>query len=189
VQEQEVKDFIKRVIDMDDHAAFATLVDAHKNRVYNLCLKMTRSTENAEEVAQDTFLKAYQRIRTFKGQSKFSTWLYSITYYTCLNYLRKHTVEMVPLQNWDGEDESEGALATIQLNEQKIYLQKAFTYLSAEEVALITLFYIEAHSIEEIEVITRLSKSSVKVKLHRTRKKLYRILNTLLKEEVRSLLT
>ena len=71
MQEQAVKACIKRVIEGNDRTAFAELVDAHKNRVYNLCLKMTRSTENEEEVAQDTFLKAYQSIRTFQGKSKF----------------------------------------------------------------------------------------------------------------------
>ncbi len=188
MQEKEVKACIKRVIEMNDHAAFAQLVDAHKNRVYNLCLKMTRSTENAEEVAQDTFLKAYQSIRTFQGKSKFSTWLYTITYYTCLNYLRKNTVETVALLNWDAADDSEEVIGNLQTVERKEYLQKAFNYLTAEEAALLTLFYLEEHTIQEIETITKLSKASVKVKLHRTRKKLFGVLNALLKEEVTSLL-
>jgi RNA polymerase sigma-70 factor, ECF subfamily len=188
VQEQAVKACIKRVIEGNDRTAFAELVDAHKNRVYNLCLKMTRSTENEEEVAQDTFLKAYQSIRTFQGKSKFSTWLYTITYYTCLNYLRKNSVETVAFLNWDAADDSEEAIGNLQTVERKEYLQKAFNYLTAEEVALMTLFYLEEHTIQEIATITTLSKAAIKVKLHRTRKKLVGVLNSLLKEEVTSLL-
>ena len=188
MQEQAVKACIKRVIEGNDRTAFAELVDAHKNRVYNLCLKMTRSTENEEEVAQDTFLKAYQSIRTFQGKSKFSTWLYTITYYTCLNYLRKNSVETVAFLNWDAAGDSEEAIGNLQTVERKEYLQKAFNYLTAEEVALMTLFYLEEHTIQEIATITTLSKAAIKVKLHRTRKKLVGVLNSLLKEEVTSLL-
>jgi len=188
VQEVEVIACIKRIIEANDRAAFAQLVDAHKNRVYNLCLKMTRSTENAEEVAQDTFLKVYQSIRTFKGKSKFSTWLYTITYYTCLNFLRKNRMETRPLLSYDAIDESEEAMGNLQADERTAYLQQAFQYLTAEETAMMNLYYLEEHTIDELATIIGITASNTKIKLHRTRKKMYRILNSLLKEELSSLL-
>ena len=70
--------------------AFATLVDRYKNMVYTLALKMLTNKEEAEEIAQDTFVKAYHSLNKFKGESKFSTWIYKITYNTCLDRLKKN---------------------------------------------------------------------------------------------------
>ncbi|NOQ71036.1 MAG: sigma-70 family RNA polymerase sigma factor [Crocinitomix sp.] len=170
-----------------DSNAFAQLVDTYKDMVYSLCLKMTNSTENAEEIAQDSFVKAFQGLQRFKGKAKFSTWLYQITYYTCINFLRKNKLDTsdVPLENF--EDNSAEILDQIQQTERREYISKAMAYLSPTERALITFYYLEERTIKEIAIITKMSIANVKVKLHRTRKKLYGKLELLLKNEVNSL--
>lgn len=184
MQEQEVIECIDRIIKSNDKIAFERLVNAYKNMVFNLCIKMTGSVENAEEISQDVFLKAYQCIRTFQGKSKFSTWLYQIAYFTTINFLRKNKIETRPLLPIDAINHSEQAISDLEDADRQKYIQEAFTYLNAEERAIISLYYMEDHSIEEISKITELSKSNVKIKLHRTRKKLYSVMHKLLKDEL-----
>ncbi|MFT5820070.1 MAG: RNA polymerase sigma factor (sigma-70 family) [Crocinitomix sp.] len=186
MKNQEILHIISQ-IKAGDANAFAQLVDAHKDMVYSLCLKMCNSTENAEEIAQDSFVKAYQGLHKFQGKAKFSTWLYQITYYTCINFLRKNKLVTtdVPLENF--EDSTSEILDQIQQTERSDYISKAMTYLTPIERALITFYYLEERSTKEISIITKMSMANVKVKLHRTRKKLYGKLEFLLKNEVNSL--
>lgn len=170
-----------------DYNAFALLVDAHKDLVYSLCLKMTNSNENAEEIAQDSFVKAYQGLQKFRGKAKFSTWIYQITYYTCINYLRKNKLSTTDDLPEKIEDENAEILDHIQQDEREHYISQALSYLEPEERALITFYHLEERPIKEIVIITEMTPSNVKVKLHRTRKKLYGIMQLLLKNEVNSL--
>lgn len=80
-------------------AAFSVLVERYQNMVYSLALKLLKKPEDAEEMAQDTFVKAYQKLDTYEGKSKFSTWLYSITYNACISELRKHRIEFKSLDD------------------------------------------------------------------------------------------
>ncbi|MEX0290363.1 MAG: RNA polymerase sigma factor, partial [Flavobacteriaceae bacterium] len=73
-----------------DTRAFEVLIENYKHMVFTLALKMVKNREDAEEVAQDAFIKAYSALSTFKGDSKFSTWLYKIVYYRSLDYLKKN---------------------------------------------------------------------------------------------------
>ena len=186
MEQQEVLHIIKR-IKKGDKDAFALLIDAHKNMVYSLCLKMTRSAEDAEEIAQDSFIKAYQGIHTFKQKAKFSTWLYQITYFTAINFLRKNTISTTTDYPEDLIESDETIISSIQQSEREHYINKALSFLEPTERAIITLFYLEEHSIKEISEITTLTESNVKVKIHRTRKKIYSILNKLLKNELNTL--
>ena len=81
--------YIDRVIN-GDTSAFAVLADQYKVMVFSLALKMLKNREEAEEVTQDSFLKVYKSLAKYKGESKFSTWLYTITYNTCLDRIRKN---------------------------------------------------------------------------------------------------
>jgi len=188
VQEKEVKSLIRKIIVENDMTAFASLVDAYKNLVFNLCLKMTRSRENAEEIAQDVFLKVFQGIRTFKGNSKFSTWLYQITYFTTLNYLRKHRMETREINERDAIDSYEQPVSNLFAEDQKKYILEAFDHLNPEERALVNFYYLADHTMEEIAVITKQSTGNVKVKIHRTRKKMQTFLSMKLQDETHSLI-
>ncbi len=182
----EVQHIITRIKKGDENA-FSVLINEYKAMVFALCLKMTRNSEDAEEIAQDVFVKAYAGLRRFKGKSKFSTWLYRITYFTAINFLRKRNLLTLEIKV-DVEDADSSVLTKIEAADRSEYLQKAMSHLKAEERALITLFHLEEQSVQEIMIITKLSASNIKVKLMRTRKKLYSILVVLLKDEAAQLI-
>src|SRR5665648_258162 len=87
--------------------AFSFLVERYQKLVYTLALKLLKKPEDAEELAQDTFVKAYQKIDSYEGKSKFSTWLYSITYNACISELRKRRVEFSSLEDQRFSDQDE----------------------------------------------------------------------------------
>ena len=80
---------INQIIEGDTNA-FSVLVDRYKDLVFTLALRMLKNREEAEEVAQDTFIKTYKSLVKFKGDSKFSTWIYKVAYNTCLDRIKKN---------------------------------------------------------------------------------------------------
>lgn len=168
--------------------AFSILVDKHKNMVYSLVCKMVRPSEDAEEVAQDSFLKAFKSIKQFKGDSKFSTWLYKIAYFTAINHLRKNKMLTCPIDMSTFDSGDKTAIEALNDEDQKQYIEKAMNYLKPIEKNLITLFYLDEFSNKEIQEITGLSQSNIKVSLMRTRKKLYGIIHKMLKNELDTIL-
>src|SRR5687767_9897921 len=91
-------EIISKVI-QGEHNAYADLVSRYQNYVFTLTLRLIKSREDAEEIAQDVFVKAYRSLADFRGESKFSTWLYTITNTTCITFLRKKKLEVHSLDN------------------------------------------------------------------------------------------
>ena len=168
--------------------AFATLVDRYKNMVYTLALKMVTNKEQAEEIAQDTFIKIYNSLNKFKGESKFSTWIYKITYTTCLDALKKSKREKKVSYIEDFSEhqtkELESILDTIDEKERNQVIQNCLQELPQDEAFLLTLYYFDDQSVDEISKVTNNSVSNIKVKLFRTRKKLASILKSRLEHEI-----
>lgn len=158
-------------------AAFAVLVNRHKDLAFNIALKIVRHREDAEEIAQDAFVKAYQSLRSFKGDSKFSTWFYRIVYNAAISHTRKRHQEFTQIDDRvmgeTTEDEIIEDLDRVDPDARSKMVNAAIDKLPPDESALVTLFYMEENSIEDISQITGLSVSNVKVKLFRIRKKLY----------------
>ncbi len=173
-------------------AAFSILVERYQNMVYSLALKLLKKPEDAEEMAQDTFVKAYQKLDTYEGKSKFSTWLYSITYNACISELRKRRIEFKSLDDRQISDQDEMKMydyfSETKKEDQDKYLNMALGKLPEDDQVLVTLYYYENQSMDEISVITGLTVSNIKVKIHRARKKMYEILHEMLHEEIYSLL-
>lgn len=155
-------------------AAYSFLVDKYKTMAYNISLRILKRPEDAEEVTQDSFVKAYRALGTFKGEAGFSTWFYRIVYNTSISRLRKKQREMV-----SENVEITGNVVLIDDDSSQIdesltaSLKKAVDTLPVSEQAMITLYYYDNRSIEDISKILSLSASNVKVRLFRTRKKLY----------------
>jgi RNA polymerase sigma-70 factor (ECF subfamily) len=157
--------------------AYASLVDKHKDMVFTIALRIVRNREDAEEIAQDVFVKVYQALATFKKESKFSTWLYRIVYNTAISKTRKKQFETTDLnyeivENYSEDDINED-LNRLDNNEQKKVINTVLKKLNPEDHMLVTLYYFKEYSTEEISEIVNISQSNVKVKLHRIRKKLY----------------
>ncbi|MCD4746880.1 MAG: sigma-70 family RNA polymerase sigma factor [Bacteroidales bacterium] len=180
--------YIEKVLN-GNASAYTYLVNKHKNMAFTIANKIIRNREDAEEIAQDAFLKVFHSLNTFKQDSKFSTWLYRIVYNTAISKTRKKKLQTTPLENKLIEnftiDEIKEDVKQLDYDEQKKIINNAIKKLTEEESLIITLFYMEGSSVEEISEITNLSKSNVKVKLHRIRKKLYIELQELLKNELK----
>lgn len=174
-----------------DKEAFGPLVNAYKDMVYTVCLRMLGSEAEAEEAAQDVFVKAYRSLGSFQAKAKFSTWLYRITYNNCISVIRKKVkmidlVEDIP----EGEvDEGElNGLENLSSEERSRYLKMAIESLAETDAVVVTLFYYDELSLEEIASVTGLSNSNIRIKLHRSRKKMYQVICENLKSEVSSIL-
>jgi|BarGraIncu00421A_1022006.scaffolds.fasta_scaffold52041_1 RNA polymerase sigma-70 factor (ECF subfamily) len=157
--------------------AYAFLVEKHKDMVFSIALKILHNREDAEEVAQDSFVKAYQSLSGFKNEAKFSTWLYRIVYNSAISKVRKKKLELSPLDdstiNNYSEDSVDSNFFLVDEPDQFELLQKALQRLPEDENVIVSLFYQNDNSIEDISAITGLTVANVKVKLHRIRKKLY----------------
>lgn len=163
-------------------ASYAFLVNKYKDMVYSIGLKILRDTDDARDLAQDCFIKAYQRIHSFKGSSKFSTWLYTIVYRDAITRLKENKVHLVSLDEETHEvpDNLPGQFEQLQARQVKQQVQTAIQKLPEVDALLVTLYYINDLPIKEIEEITGLSKANVKIKLHRARKVLEKELSYLL---------
>jgi RNA polymerase sigma factor (sigma-70 family) len=165
--------YINRVIN-GEPSCFSFLVNRYKDMAYTISLKILRNQEDAEDAAQESFIKAYQQIGTFQSQSKFSTWLYTIVYRTSVSKLQKNKVVTFAIDNEldteDIYDYSATQLEQLQLSEQSKFVRQAIQKLPEAESLLITLFYLNENTIKEIEEITGMTASNIKVKLFRARK-------------------
>ncbi|OEK02389.1 hypothetical protein BFP97_13030 [Roseivirga sp. 4D4] len=191
--EQYAMELIIAKVKEGDMAAFNVLIDEYKAMAFTLAMKLMKNREDAEEVAQDAFLKAYKSIHQFEGNSKFSTWLYTIVYNTALTRLRKKKLQTTDLdfhqeENLASYSESDKEWHRLQKSERSGYIKEALELLSTEDQVVITLFYLNENSLQEICEITNWELSNVKVRLHRSRKRLLKALEQLLDTEVRSLL-
>ena len=176
--------YIERVL-KGDTQYFSYFVDQYKDIVFSIAMKVLRNSEDAEEMAQESFVDAFKSLHTFKGDAKFSTWLYRITYNNCISELRKKKRKFVSSNDMHIPDEPEEMnLDGIPAENRSKYVKAALEKLPGDEYTLILLYYFEDKSVEEISRITRLSESNVKVKLFRARKKLHTILNEMLKEDI-----
>jgi RNA polymerase sigma factor (sigma-70 family) len=171
--------YISKVL-KGDKAAFSWLVNRYSDMVYSLALKLLNNTADAEDLAQEVFISAYQSLKDYRGNSKFSTWLYRVTFNKAISKLRKVKHEILTdnekhFENWGGSDlDSYRELVQgFSDDEEKVkVLEKVISQLSEDEKLLIMLHYYEDQSIDEISAITRISVSNVKVKLFRIRKKM-----------------
>jgi RNA polymerase sigma-70 factor (ECF subfamily) len=169
------KDIIKHIIRGETHL-YAHFVEKYSEAVFSLVVHMVNCREDAEEITQDIFLKAYEKLSSFNVDSSFSTWLYRIAYNTTISALRKRPCNSIAIAEEILADTDDTLIDETLSGESEELLQrleKAISMLDAEERALVTLYHLEERSIDETAQITGLKESNVKVKLHRTRKKLY----------------
>ncbi|CAA9197086.1 RNA polymerase sigma factor [Flavobacterium collinsii] len=168
--------------------AFAVLVDRYKNMIFTLALQMVKNREEAEEVSQDTFVKIYSSLGKFKGDSKFSTWAYKVTYNTCLDRLKKNKKEdlNISIDEFSAHliKTMDNALSALEDKERKQTIQNCLNLLPREENILLTLFYFEDQNLEEIGKVMGITANNVKVKLFRSRQKLAVILKKQLEPEI-----
>src|SRR5882724_3783491 len=173
-----------------DHQAYAVLVNRYQNYVFTLSLRFTKNREDAEEVSQDIFVKAYKALADFRGSSKFSTWLYTIVNNTCITFLRKKKLQTHSLDNESIFETADNLDSGLRANmvEQKSRLtmvSKAIAMLGPDDAEIITLFYKAEQTLEEIAQILGLEANTAKVRLHRARTRLKEKMERHFAEEVK----
>lgn len=184
-------ELISRVLN-GDQQAYAGLVSRYQSYVFTLALRMVKTREDAEEVAQDSFVKAYKYLADFKGASKFSTWLYTIVNNTAISFLRKKKVEIHSLENekvFEVADSKESGMGA-NMVEQKSKLamvHEAIAMLNPDDAQIITLFYKAEQSLEETAQILGIEINAAKVRLYRARTRLKEKMETYFAEEVKNL--
>lgn len=178
---------INQIIEGDTNA-FSVLVNDYKDMVFTLSLRMVKNREEAEEVSQDTFIKVFKSLSKFKGDSKFSTWIYRVAYNTCLDRLKKikRQYNVVAIDEFTEHKVKtiDNALDQMEEEEHKEKIQKCLQLLPSDDSFLLTLYYFEEQSLEEISKVVGLTANNVKVKLYRSRKKLASILKEQLEPEI-----
>ena len=175
-----------------DQQAYALLVDRYQNYVFTLALRFTKNREDAEEVSQDIFIKAYRSLSDFRGAAKFSTWLYTIVNNTCISFLRKKKLEVHSLDNekvFEVADNQESGMRANMIEQKSriAMVNKAIALLSTDDAEIITLFYKGEQTFEEISNILGLETNTAKVRLHRARARLKEKMETYFAEEVKDL--
>ena len=172
--------------------AYAELVERYRNFVFTIVLRYISSREDAEEVSQDIFVKAFRSLADFKGASKFSTWLYTITTTSCLTFLRKKKLEVHSLDNekvFAAADNVDGGMSANQVEQKSrvTMVNEAIKMLSHDDAQVITLFYKGEQTLEEIAQILGKEPNTVKVQLHRARTRLKEKLTRYFSAEVKDI--
>jgi len=184
-------EIISRVL-QGEQALYAELVKRYQNFVFTIAGRYASVREDAEEIAQDVFIKAYKSLADFRGEAKFSTWLYTITSTTCITFLRKKKLDVKSLDDERVQIIAENAESGFRANqvEQKSKVQmvnEAIKLLSPDDGKLITLFYKGEQSLEEIGQIMGIDPNTVKVKLHRARQRLKDRMEKYFEQEVKDI--
>jgi RNA polymerase sigma factor (sigma-70 family) len=169
-------EIIKRIL-QGEQALFGQLVQRYQQYVFTLVLRFTDSREDAEEISQDIFVKAYRSLADYRGEAKFSTWLYTVVRTSCITFLRKKQLDTTSLDNERAlrqlENRESGFRAdTIERKSKYAMVNDAIRLLSPDDGQIITLFYKAEQSLEEIGRIMGLDPNTIKVKLHRARNRL-----------------
>ncbi|MDP4223196.1 MAG: sigma-70 family RNA polymerase sigma factor [Bacteroidota bacterium] len=168
--------------------AFSYLVDRHKDKAFNLAFRICGNSEEAEEIVQDAFLKAFRSLREFRKKSSFSTWLYRIVYNTAISLLRSRKKGTLSIEEFPADAVD---FLGINRNEEEAVddyrnslVNFALQKISDEERGLITLYYYNDLDTTGISRITGISKSNVKVRLFRARKKMAEIIRNVERKQV-----
>lgn len=185
-------ELISRVLRGDTHH-FAELVTRYQRLVFSIAQRYTSQREDAEEIAQDVFVKAYRNLADFRGESKFSTWLFTIANTTCLSFLRKKKLSIQSLDNEDlytqvAERDSGLQANQIEHKSRAQLVNKAIQLLNPDDAQLILLFYKGEQSLEEIGHILGMEPNTVKVKLFRARQRLKQKMEKKYSAEVKDIL-
>lgn len=168
--------------------AYSYIIDKHKDNVFNLACRICGNREDAEEIAQDGFLKAFKSLKNFKMQSSFATWLYRIVYNTAISLVRTKKKGVLSLEDFPAdaidflrygtsEEEAENDFRNSLVN-------FALLKINVEERGLISLYYYDEMSTEEIADVTGISRSNIKVKLFRARQKMLEIIEKVEKKKL-----
>jgi len=182
------EDLVKAIVLKNDTLLFEILYDRYDRLVYNKCRGFSKHDDEAQDLTQDIFLKLFVKLKTFKGKSKFSTWLYSFTYNHCVNYVNRSTAKKIEKQSVDTDnlkseyynpEEEEESIRDLKVDKLKEALEK----ISPEEKMILLLKYQDSLSIKDLTEVLSIGESAVKMRLKRAKEKLVNVYNDECHEE------
>ncbi|BFP39790.1 RNA polymerase sigma factor [Flavobacteriaceae bacterium GF1] len=174
---------VEKIVAKNDTLLFGVLYDRYSKVVYNKCYGFARSQDEAEDLTQDVFLMLFIKLASFKGKSKFSTWLYSFTYNFCVNYVNRNKQRKISERSVRMDD-VDYKMAD-EVPDESIYamkagrLAKALDMVSPEDKSILLLKYQDGASIKELADLMELGESAIKMRLKRAKAKLLEIYKTL----------
>ncbi|HYG03757.1 MAG TPA: sigma-70 family RNA polymerase sigma factor [Chryseosolibacter sp.] len=165
--------------------AYAILVNRYKRYVYAITLKIIMADGEAEEAAQDAFLKAFNALKNFNRESKFSTWLYRIAFNTAVSYQRRAKRRETDIEGL--HITSDSGESGLEKEDKMKFIHKAMERMSESDRSVLSLFYLQEFSLDEIAEITQTPANTIKVRIHRARVRLADELKRILKTEALTL--
>jgi RNA polymerase sigma-70 factor (ECF subfamily) len=181
---------IKEIINSNSPRAYRALVEKYENKVFTVCMKILRNREDAEEAAQDIFVKAFKLLDTLKDHAKFPNWLMKIAYTMAIDRQRLKSITKTDLSQVNEAiyQQLNTPFELASLENRKEILTRIINKLAAQEAAVITLFYLQDKPVKDISEITGMTFSNVKVKLCRARNSLRLMIGREFKNETNDLL-
>ncbi|MCK0109515.1 RNA polymerase sigma factor [Flavobacteriaceae bacterium S0825] len=176
------EELVKTIVSSNDTLLFEILYDRYAKMVYNKCRGFSKRDDEAEDLAQDIFLKLFVKLKTFKGNSKFSTWLYAFTYNHCVNYVNRNTAKKIEKQSVDATHIEDSGYSIEDddndINQLKVEkLKEALELITPEEKMILLLKYQDYLSIKELTDILDIGESAVKMRIKRAKEKLINVYN------------
>lgn len=174
-------DLVKRIVNGNETHYFSILYDRHASLVYNRCLSFASSKEEAEDLTHDVFIKLFVNLRTFKGTAKFSTWLHTLTYNFCVNYVSRKNYK----KNEKNIQVVENVVDEVEISEDRIFdlktnkLKKALNLIDPNDKMILLMKYQDDFSIKEIQQMLEVGESAVKMRLKRAKEKMINVYDTL----------
>ena len=176
------EDLVIQIVSTNNTLLFEILYDRYAKVVFNKCLGFSKSEDEAEDLAQDIFLKLFVKLSTFKGNSKFSTWLYAFSYNHCVNYVNRSTAKKIEKKSvttdniedtYYNPEEDDNEIQQLKVENLKFALEK----ISPEEKMILLLKYQDYLSIKELVEIFDIGESAIKMRLKRAKEKLVNVYN------------
>jgi RNA polymerase sigma factor (sigma-70 family) len=179
--------YIRQILSGNNNS-FSYIVERHKDKAYNLAFRICGSREDAEELAQDSFLKAFRSLKSFQMKSSFATWFYRIVYNSSISHVRIKKKSVLSLEDFPADATDFIGSNTTEEEADNEYRNSLVNFalqkINEEERALVSLYYYEELSTDEISDVTGISKSNIKVKLFRARQKMLEIIEKVEKKKL-----
>jgi RNA polymerase sigma-70 factor (ECF subfamily) len=174
------EELVKEIVASQNSLLFEVLYDRYCHVIYNKCYSFSKSEDEANDLTQDVFLKLFIKLSSFKGKSKFSTWLYAFTYNFCANYVSRDTAKKIekksiPVEEYDHLLIEIDDYSLFQIKVDK--LKKALDIVSSEDRMILLLKYQDDLTIKELTGILEISESAVKMRLKRAKARIVELCN------------
>ncbi len=176
------QEIIDKIVIQNKSHLFAILYDRYSSIVYNKCLSFVKSKETAEDLTHDLFVQLFTKIKTFKGEAKFSTWLYTFTYNFCINYIQRDKYknnekasDTIETSFAELEEVDDALIFEIKASKLKLILEK----INVEDKMILLMKYQDDMSLKDISNLLNIGLSAVKMRLNRAKQRaldLYKIL-------------